>query len=500
MKPAQPRSTDIDPDFSAEVLEELYRYREKSQRQSFWGVLFAGVIGGHLIASARFSASCWTSLRPQPVYLSQSARIRRFGPLQPSASVVLFCGRPSDWGDAHHTTPLTATRSCGLASERLDRGRYLFAGFADFLGCGERKCCHFLSTTFPFVGIARYTQSGGSALSDSLSADEEQDQIVLSVDNLVTEFTTPNGVGRAVDGFSFSIKKGETLGIVGESGCGKSITAMSILKLIPMPPGDIRSGTAHLFGRDLIAMSDKEIRKVRGNEVAMIFQEPMTSLNPVLTVGYQIAEAVRKHMGVDRKAARARAIEMLDLVRIPEPKQRAREFPHQLSGGMRQRAMIAMAISCEPDLLIADEPTTALDVTIQAQILELIRDLQQELGTAVLLITHDLGVVAETCDRVIVMYGGRKIEEAPVEALFKQPKHPYTRGLLASVPRLSTTLIEQTPRLHEIPGVVPPITADRTGCLFAPRCDKANAQCLNVQPVLAESHPDHIVACWQPDS
>ncbi|NKB99151.1 MAG: ATP-binding cassette domain-containing protein [Pseudomonadales bacterium] len=328
---------------------------------------------------------------------------------------------------------------------------------------------------------------------------KQQTDLVLSVENLVTEFVTPEGVGRAVDGFSFSVGRGETLGIVGESGCGKSITAMSILKLIPTPPGHIRSGTAFLHGQDLIAMSDKEIRQVRGNEIAMIFQEPMTSLNPVLTVGYQIAEAVRKHMGLDRKSSRARAIEMLDLVRIPEPTQRAREFPHQLSGGMRQRAMIAMALSCDPDLLIADEPTTALDVTIQAQILELIHDLQRELGTAVILITHDLGVVAETCDRVIVMYGGRKIEEAPVAALFSQPRHPYTEGLLASVPRLSTATSEPTLRLHEIPGVVPPITADRKGCLFAPRCERSTAQCAVEQPML-EQTAGHFVACWQPVS
>ncbi len=336
-------------------------------------------------------------------------------------------------------------------------------------------------------------------MSETQRLADQRTNLVLSVDNLITEFSTPDGIGRAVDGFSFSVARGETLGIVGESGCGKSITAMSILKLIPMPPGQIRSGTAYLKGRDLIAMSDKEIRQVRGNEIAMIFQEPMTSLNPVLTVGYQIAEAVRKHKGLSRKSARLRAIEMLDLVRIPEPRQRAREFPHQLSGGMRQRAMIAMALSCDPDLLIADEPTTALDVTIQAQILSLIHDLQQELRTAVILITHDLGVVAETCDRVIVMYGGRKIEEAPVATLFSQPRHPYTQGLLASVPRLSTTENERTLRLHEIPGVVPPITADRAGCLFAPRCQRSTEHCISKQPPL-EQASEHIVACWHPVS
>jgi peptide/nickel transport system ATP-binding protein len=327
---------------------------------------------------------------------------------------------------------------------------------------------------------------------------QEHRQAVLAVTNLVTEFTTPDGVGRAVDGLSFEVHQGETLGIVGESGCGKSIAAMSILKLIPMPPGEISSGSAHLNGRDIIAMSDSEIRAIRGKDIAMVFQEPMTSLNPVLTVGYQIAEAVRKHMGLDRKQARARAVEMLDLVRIPEPHQRAREFPHQLSGGMRQRAMIAMALACDPKVLIADEPTTALDVTIQAQILELIGELQQELGTAVILITHDLGVVAETCDRVIVMYAGRKIEEASVTELFAHPMHPYTHGLLASVPRLRSETEAHAMRLHEISGVVPPITASRMGCLFAPRCAKADAQCRGETPTLKNHGTDHDVACWKP--
>lgn len=323
------------------------------------------------------------------------------------------------------------------------------------------------------------------------------DQVVLAVENLVTEFSTPDGVGRAVDGLSFSVGRGETLGIVGESGCGKSISVMSILKLIPMPPGEIKSGTALLNGRDLIAMTDEEIRSVRGKEIAMIFQEPMTSLNPVLTIGYQIAEAVRKHMGVGKKQARDRAIEMLELVRIPEARQRAREFPHQLSGGMRQRAMIAMALACDPEVLIADEPTTALDVTIQAQILELIGDLQREMGTAVILITHDLGVVAETCDRVIVMYAGRKIEEASVESLFADPRHPYTRGLLASVPRLRVEGEPAAARLHEISGVVPPITAPRQGCLFAPRCQSATEQCRSETPALRAAGEDHAVACWE---
>jgi len=326
----------------------------------------------------------------------------------------------------------------------------------------------------------------------------DRKEVVLTVNNLVTEFVMPDGVGRAVDELSFTLYAGETLGIVGESGCGKSISAMSILQLVPSPPGYVRSGEALLDGADLLAMSDSQIRKIRGNEIAMIFQEPMTSLNPVLTIGYQIAEAVIKHTGVDRRAARARSIEMLDLVRIPAASQRAREFPHQLSGGMRQRAMIAMALACNPKVLIADEPTTALDVTIQAQILNLISDLQREFGTAVILITHDLGVVAETCDRVVVMYAGRKIEEASVVDLFENPEHPYTRGLLESVPRLRGAASQATTRLHEISGVVPPITAPRSGCLFAPRCDSADDRCQREGPGLPGT--EHRPACWNADS
>jgi peptide/nickel transport system ATP-binding protein len=324
------------------------------------------------------------------------------------------------------------------------------------------------------------------------------DDVVLDVRDLVTEFVTPDGVGRAVDGLSFTVHRGETLGIVGESGCGKSISAMSILKLVPSPPGHVRSGTAELLGRDLLAMSDREIRDVRGKDISMIFQEPMTSLNPVLTIGYQIAEAVRRHTGSTRKAAKARAVEMLELVRIPEAAKRAREFPHQLSGGMRQRAMIAMALACDPKVLIADEPTTALDVTIQAQVLSLIRDLQAKLGTAVILITHDLGVVAETCQRVIVMYAGRKVEEAPVEDLFRAPLHPYTQGLLTSVPRLAADAADRLPRLNEIPGIVPAITEVISGCPFAPRCSRASEQCRADRPMLETRRENHAVACWHP--
>ena len=325
---------------------------------------------------------------------------------------------------------------------------------------------------------------------------ESDSEIVLDVRNLMTEFVTPDGIGRAVNGVSFKVHRGETLGIVGESGCGKSVSALSILQLVPSPPGHVREGTANFEGVDLLTLSDRDIRKIRGNEISMIFQEPMTSLNPVLTIGYQIGEAVRKHMGASTSAARARAVEMLSLVRIPEPERRAREFPHQLSGGMRQRVMIAMALACDPKVLIADEPTTALDVTIQAQVLELIRQLQRELGTAVILITHDLGVVAETCDRVIVMYAGRKIEEAPVKEVFANPLHPYTQGLLTSVPRLATHASERTERLNEIPGIVPAITEKLMGCHFAPRCSRASEQCGIETPVLAAARADHDVACW----
>jgi peptide/nickel transport system ATP-binding protein len=323
-------------------------------------------------------------------------------------------------------------------------------------------------------------------------------EVILQVDDLVVEFTTPDGIGRAVDGLSYHIAPGETLGIVGESGCGKSISALSVLQLVPTPPGHIRKGRVLFDGTDLLTLSDKEIRKVRGQEISMIFQEPMTSLNPVLTIGYQIAEVVRRHMGKTKKAAQARAIELLELVRIPEPERRARQFPHQLSGGMRQRAMIAMALSCNPRVLIADEPTTALDVTIQAQVLELISDLQQELGTALILITHDLAVVAETCDRVIVMYAGRKIEEASIGALFAAPAHPYTRGLLTAVPRLATSASTRTLRLNEIPGVVPAITAQRQGCLFAPRCKQADDRCRTTPPDFSKVSDGHSVACWHP--
>jgi peptide/nickel transport system ATP-binding protein len=320
---------------------------------------------------------------------------------------------------------------------------------------------------------------------------------VLEVDGLQTWFFTRGGIVRAVDGVSFALAEGETLAIVGESGCGKSITALSILGLVPSPPGRIVGGAVRLHGNDLLRVDEEAMRKVRGNAISMIFQEPMTSLNPVMTIGDQIEEALLLHQTrLSRAEVRNRAVEMLQLVRIPEPERRAREYPHQLSGGMRQRAMIAMALACNPRVLIADEPTTALDVTIQAQILELILDLQRRLGTAVILITHDLGVVAETAQRVIVMYAGRKVEEADVEALFARPLHPYTRGLMGSIPHLEEE--DGSERLREIPGMVPALNALPPGCAFAPRCALADAACrADPPPPLHEWQPGHWSACWQ---
>jgi peptide/nickel transport system ATP-binding protein len=322
-------------------------------------------------------------------------------------------------------------------------------------------------------------------------------QPVLRVQDLEVRFRTANGASRAVNGVSFDLRPGETLAIVGESGCGKSVTALSILRLIPTPPGEITGGRILLGERDLRTATDAEMRRIRGNEISMIFQEPMTALNPVLTVGYQIAEALVRHDGLDGAAARGRAVELLEFVRIPEPARRAREYPHQLSGGMRQRAMIAMALACKPKVLIADEPTTALDVTIQAQILNLIVGLQKRLGTAVILITHDLGVVAETADRVLVMYAGRKVEEADVTELFARPLHPYTQGLLASVPKLALgeDAYDDDTRLAEIPGIVPALTDLPPGCSFAPRCARADVTCRATEPALRALHPGHTVAC-----
>jgi len=323
---------------------------------------------------------------------------------------------------------------------------------------------------------------------------------LLEVEDLRTYFDLRGGTVKAVDGVSFALAPHETLAIVGESGCGKSITALSLMRLVPDPPGRIAGGSVKLAGTDLLALGEEAMRAVRGKDIAMIFQEPMTSLNPVLTIGSQIAEAVLLHEKVSRGEARQKAIEMLRLTRIPEPEQRAREYPHQLSGGMRQRAMIAMALACNPKVLIADEPTTALDVTIQAQILDLIMDLQRRLGTAVILITHDLGVVAETAQRVIVMYAGRKVEEAPVEELFARPQHPYTHGLMASIPRLPLMRGEResdSDRLQEIPGMVPALSHLPGGCVFAPRCAHAVERCRAQYPDYEAKRPGHWAACWR---
>ncbi|MGI8526673.1 MAG: ABC transporter ATP-binding protein [Pseudolabrys sp.] len=323
---------------------------------------------------------------------------------------------------------------------------------------------------------------------------------LLVVEGLKTYFDLRQGVVKAVDGVSFTLAPGETLAIVGESGCGKSVTALSLMRLVPDPPGRIAGGTVKLAGVDLLKLDDAAMRHARGKDIAMIFQEPMTSLNPVLTIGSQIAEVVLLHEPLNRQQGWEKAAEMLRLARIPEPEQRAKEYPHQLSGGMRQRAMIAMALACNPKVLIADEPTTALDVTIQAQILDIILDLQTKLGTAVLLITHDLGVVAETAQRVIVMYAGRKVEEAPVEELFVRPQHPYTHGLMASIPRLALMRGETgdaTSRLQEIPGMVPALSDLPSGCIFAPRCPHAEDRCRAVFPPFEEKQPNHWAACWR---
>ncbi|HNU11962.1 MAG TPA: ABC transporter ATP-binding protein [Rubrivivax sp.] len=313
---------------------------------------------------------------------------------------------------------------------------------------------------------------------------------LLQVERLRTHFDTLAGTVRSVDGVSFAVDAGQTLGIVGESGCGKSVTAMSIMRLVPTPPGR-HAGRILYRGEDLLRLPESEMRRIRGDRISMIFQEPMTSLNPVLTVGRQIAESVWRHQKVGKSQAMERAVEMLALVQIPEPGRRAQEYPHQLSGGMRQRVMIAMALACRPDLLIADEPTTALDVTIQAQILDLIRRLQGELGMALVLITHDLGVVAEACDRVIVMYAGRKVEEASVLELFERPLHPYTRALMASMPAMNT----RARRLTEIPGIVPAPQELGRGCAFAPRCPLANERCWRESPLPYAYGDGHSVAC-----
>jgi peptide/nickel transport system ATP-binding protein len=319
---------------------------------------------------------------------------------------------------------------------------------------------------------------------------------LLDVKNLKTYFFTDEGVVRAVDGVDLYIDKGETLGVVGESGCGKSVTALSVMKLIPNPPGRIVEGQISYDGTNLVDLPPNRMRKIRGKEISMIFQEPMTSLNPVFTVGEQIAEAIRLHEGLGRREAMAKTVEMLKLVHIPNADRRVKEYPHQLSGGMRQRIMIAMALSCNPKLLIADEPTTALDVTIQAQILDLLNELKSKLRMAVMLITHDMGVIAETAQRVVVMYAAKVAEEAPVGDLFKEPLHPYTQGLLRSIPRIDLAATARR-RLETIPGTVPTLRGDiAPGCRFAPRCPFVKSVCTEKDPVLKEVKPGHKVSCW----
>jgi peptide/nickel transport system ATP-binding protein len=319
---------------------------------------------------------------------------------------------------------------------------------------------------------------------------------ILEIDRLKTYFFTRDGVVRAVDDVSYELYPGETLGVVGESGCGKSVTALSVLRLIARP-GRIVEGEIRLSGTNLLAVSEAEMREIRGNEISMIFQEPMTSLNPVLTVGWQIAETLMLHQHLSRRDAYNKAVEMLEVVRIPEAERRVQEYPFRLSGGMRQRIMIAMALSCNPKVLLADEPTTALDVTVQAQILQLIQELKKRLGTAVILITHDLGVVAETAQRVVVMYAGRKVEETSVEALFNRPRHPYTLGLMRSMPRVNRSPRLRRNRLTEIPGMLPGLNDVSIGCSFAPRCTFVVARCRAEYPPLVEHAPGHWSACWQ---
>jgi oligopeptide/dipeptide ABC transporter ATP-binding protein len=349
-------------------------------------------------------------------------------------------------------------------------------------------------------------QSNGAAFSSDARIAAAA-QPILEVDNLKTHFFTADGVVPAVDGVSYSVRAGETLGVVGESGCGKSVTALSILRLVASPPGRIVAGAIRFQGTDLLGLSEPAMERIRGNHISMIFQEPMTSLNPLQTAGHQITEAIALHQGLSRRAAMDKAVDMLRRVHIPEPERRALAYPHQLSGGMRQRVMIAMALSCNPQVLIADEPTTALDVTIQAQILDLMRELRKTLGTAMILITHDMGVVAENADRVVVMYAGRKVEEATVDDLFDRPAHPYTRGLLASIPHLDAASRgnrtgaqpgdnRSHARLNEIKGMVPVLSRLPKGCAFAPRCGFASDRCRIESPPLRALGDGHIAACW----
>jgi oligopeptide/dipeptide ABC transporter ATP-binding protein len=318
----------------------------------------------------------------------------------------------------------------------------------------------------------------------------------LEVRDLKTCFFASGGIARAVDGVDLTVNKAETLGVVGESGCGKTVLALSIMRLVPNPPGRIVGGQILFKGRDLLRLDPKTIRHIRGNEISMIFQEPMTSLNPVYTVGDQIAEAIKLHQKLKKKETKEKVIEILDLVGIPDPAKRFKDYPHQLSGGMRQRVMIAMALSCQPDLLIADEPTTALDVTIQAQILELIESLKEKIKMSVIMITHDLGIIAEIAQKVMVMYAGHVVEQAPVRELFHRPLHPYTIGLLGSLPRLDEKKTAQG-KLKAIRGMVPDLLRMPSGCSFAPRCDWAKKHCSENVPGLTELKPGHLVSCWE---
>ncbi len=316
---------------------------------------------------------------------------------------------------------------------------------------------------------------------------------LLEVHHLETQFKTPEGVVHAVNGVSFSLKEKETLGVVGESGCGKSVTMLSLLRLIQMPPGRITAGEAFFNGKDLLKMNDEEIRHVRGSRIGFVFQDPMTSLNPVLTIGKQLEEPLHLHLGMNKKQARDRAVDLLGMVGIPNAKERLQDYPHQFSGGMRQRMMIAMALACGPQILIADEPTTALDVTIQAQIVELVKRLRDELGMAIIWITHDLGVIAGLAENVVVMYGGFIIEAAPVKELYAHPGHPYTLGLLGSLPRLDSRTHQ---RLYSIEGLPPVLFEKPQQCPFLPRCNRVISRCSQENPTLQELSPDHRVACW----
>jgi len=319
--------------------------------------------------------------------------------------------------------------------------------------------------------------------------------VLLEVKNLKTYFYTDDGVAKAVDDVSFKLDKGETLGLVGESGCGKSVSALSIMRLIPDPPGKIAGGEIYFKGKNILKLTERQMQEIRGNDIGMIFQEPMTSLNPVFTCGNQIEEAIMLHQNLSKEDAKVKVLEMLNLVGIPAPEQRYNEYPHQLSGGMRQRIMIAMALSCNPEILIADEPTTALDVTVQAQILELINKLQRELGMGVIMITHDLGVIAEVSNKVAVMYASKVAEYGNVDQIFYNPKHPYTIGLMNSIPKLN----KAKDRLSTIEGSVPPPTHYPKGCHFCTRCTFAIDKCWNEEPQLKEVEPGHLTACWRTD-